>query len=271
MNIVQSWKDSLLLLLPQNFKLFALVTLKSIMDTYKTLFKYWWFLYVMATVCTGLLFWIGVRELKPGWYDTNSELFKQASIYHLQTILYMLGMIIALAIIYIACLFIVCLTARSSIKQKNYRYYFDYLKRYWYLLCIIFLLYVRINGVPIKSIPLMYSFSIILFLFTFDARPSLKALWRSGMNSLRFMVYNMPLLVLLELFVRLIDKVMIFINYLFVAAALVRPFHVGGITFVGLSTAMLSLILSPILIVILTNLYIKRVHDQPELYFPTPK
>src|SRR3989304_215348 len=43
-----SWKDGLTLLLPRNLKLFALVTLKSIIECYKIYFKYFWWVPVIA-------------------------------------------------------------------------------------------------------------------------------------------------------------------------------------------------------------------------------
>src|SRR5260221_11998421 len=51
MTLLQAWADSLSLLKLKNLKLFLLVTLKSIIDAYKLLLKYWWWLIAIMIGC----------------------------------------------------------------------------------------------------------------------------------------------------------------------------------------------------------------------------
>src|SRR5436190_21360269 len=51
MTLFQAWGDSLSLLKPKNLKLFVLVTLKSIIDAYKVLVVYWWWLFAIIAGC----------------------------------------------------------------------------------------------------------------------------------------------------------------------------------------------------------------------------
>lgn len=259
MNIVQSWKDSLLLLLPQNFKLFALVTLKSIMDTYKTLFKYWWFLYGSVIGFYGLIV-AGIFGLyKYKWYLPITDMLQL-----MISIIIMEFFFVLFFIIQAIFLFIVCLTTRSSIKQKNYAYYLNYLKQYWYCL------FLAMAALYIK-VPLLYSLLIIFLLFIVDAQPSLNNMIYALINSMRFMLYNFPLFIILELFIELAERLIIFINYYLLSGVFQVSHAIIFALFATLLVSIITLLFSPILIVILTNLYIKRVHDQPELYFPTPK
>ena len=51
MTLVQSWIDSLTLLKPKNAQLFIMVTLKSIIETYKVMFWYWGWVIILMVLC----------------------------------------------------------------------------------------------------------------------------------------------------------------------------------------------------------------------------
>src|SRR5579871_1355628 len=51
MTLVQAWIDSVQLLRPKNLQLFMMVTLKSIVEAYKLLFKYFWWLLGLLVLC----------------------------------------------------------------------------------------------------------------------------------------------------------------------------------------------------------------------------
>jgi len=68
MQLLQSWKESLAIFAPKNFKLFFLVTLKAILETFVALFRYCWaplLLFLVGSFFSveQLPFWLGSRGL----------------------------------------------------------------------------------------------------------------------------------------------------------------------------------------------------------------
>jgi hypothetical protein len=50
MTLLQSWKDSLSIFKPHNFKQFLVATFESIKETYVVWIKYWWWLIALLLV-----------------------------------------------------------------------------------------------------------------------------------------------------------------------------------------------------------------------------
>src|SRR5438128_1178522 len=168
MTLVQSWKDSLQLLKPKNFKLFVMVTIKSIMQAYKLYFKYfWWLLIVM------LLFFL---------FITPSSLVQSVVLLSFVHVVYGL-------------LFLgICFITRPSILQKDCSYLRIQFKKN--LLNVLF--------VPLLFISPYSPWSIFLILFFADSEGGFKKFLLSMWNALKMVIYNLPLILVIGLFLLVI-------------------------------------------------------------------
>ena len=227
MTLVQSWKDSVQLLKPKNFKLFAMVTIKSIIEAYKLYFKYfWWLLAVM------LLFFLCITP------DSLVHSVALLSFVHIIYGLLFLG---------------VCFITRPSILQKDYSYLrTQFKKNLWNVLFI-----------PLLFISPYSPWSVFLILFFADSEGGFKKFLLSMWNALKMMIYNLPLILVITLFLVMVNGFfyipILFLNYLYFIAPLRYLFTAIGA------------FLMPITICTYTNIYIKRLHDQFDLYFKQPE
>lgn len=264
-SIIESWKDSLALLIPRNFKSFALITFKSMINTYKAIFSYWWFLYLASIALKFIVLFIVPRLfITFNDFETPGELLKL--IEKQQIIAIILGYL-AYALNVILSFFI-CLAVRTSITPKNYSYYYDYLKKYWYCLPLILCVF------PIKIVLfswLIYCLVTIFLFFIFDLPLSLSNTIQALSSSIRFMFHNAPLFLLLglllDLFYYIINEKIIY--YLFIAIAqrekylsnLSLSFFLAAYTIelLELFIYSVSLIINLIVIVILYTIYQVRI------------
>ncbi len=118
MQLLQSWQDSLKLFYPKNLKLFALVTLKSIIDVYKLLLRYWWWLLIPIAIGAWYLLQIRIDMLAIVYESLKTGKMAPAMVFGLLTLSQcgrqLLGQLL---------LFIACLATRPSVAKKDIRYF----------------------------------------------------------------------------------------------------------------------------------------------------
>lgn len=232
MNSIQSWKDSMKLLQLQNLKPFLMVTGKAVFDVYHRMnhplsTRGNWFLGIALVVLIVLTNVINFFQ------------FIWLEVLLLNTTLHT---------IYFIC----CLSLRPSVAIKDKAYFIEYLTRYWYLL----VLGIVLGNTYVFFIPLMFIFYMFFLLFAFDSGGTVKGLVRALRNAVAMLYYNAPLSIVLYAAVSLLTLALH--SLVFFAWSLW-----GGLTI----TIILYLIFVPIEVALITNVYIKRLHDQPQFYF----
>jgi hypothetical protein len=222
MTVLQSWGDSLSLFTYQNFKLFTLVTLKSIIDVYKKLLQYWWWLVIPALLIYSEIGSAPVLlMLFVGFFFTNLFIFA-----------------------------VICST-RPSIEQKNSDYFKQQLC--YFPLTLAFLLPGYFLPKIISVAPI--AFFILFYLDSVDQSLFKKAgVFKAWKRTILMGVYNMPLLIIINFILRIFYIIIL-------SCVAVSP----------LAVVIISFLLLPISGCVYTNIYIKRLHEQFELYFPQPK
>lgn len=237
MTVLEAWKDSLSFFKWQHLKMFLLVTLKSIIDTYKIMFKYWWFLYA-------ILFVIPLTLIFPPLFILNMPLW---------------------SILYVLLFFLVCLAARPSRELKNYAYFKGYIQKFWPLLLITF----AASLIGVLNIGLLHYPFILFLLFSLDSDNTFDAMSRAFLNAIKMFIYNVPIFlatILLLWFATLFIVAILAAFVAGIALAFSPKFFMLGIGALGVIS-----LLIPIEICIVTNIYIKKLHEQSELYFTTQK
>lgn len=268
MRLLRSWRDSLLLLAPQNFKLFALVTLKSTFETYKALTRVWYiFLFPVIILIQRLYF--------------GREAFEARFMAPLSVPSYiMTGVLYVGFAVWVTVAF--CLATRASIGQKT-SHYFDKYKRFILVLALVAIVlwqfsfwwnrffasyYYELTAaralVPALAALVLSDFVpllIFFILFYLDSDGSIKQLWIAAVRAVKMTVYNLPLLLVLMTVIAL--PVLMLIKY-------ATSHQWSGYMNTG-AFLLYVLILKPLLINLWTNIYIKKLHEMPDLYFNQPK
>ncbi len=257
MYFLRSWKESLLLFLPQSAKLFLLVTIKTILQSYKHIIsKLWWLL---------LLTW-GI-DIACAPYIRHKSLI----------------MLIPL-IAWLITFFCIFLAIRPSIARKTWNYYkvhSYYFIPFSLLVCLFFFIsllvlypvvfifkqltvyqYWAINIfflLPTHLVPLFIAPCVAYTLFfLFDAKKPyihfLVVLWRA----LKMAFYNYPFNLI---FYAICNVISFAIWYLF------SFIHSSTFHFIA-SSSLMSALAVPLPLCFLITFYTKRLHDQFELYYP---
>ena len=296
MNLLPAWRDSLTLFQPKNFKLFFLVTLKTMVDTFKVWIKYFWWIWALKIVY--------VAELLPIPYP--AEFFIAHPLFY--------ALIPSYHNIFLVT---ILLAARPSTALKNCAYFRSY---FWRALLMIFLfsladvivtviimgphlgaeatnvramsnyifgsLEVVMTLLMIRSPEVsatfllrrgafFYEYAVLLThvvimwgtitysLFLFDSDGSIKSFFKSWIHAVKMMLYNLPFYI-----IALVGLVIIpAYPYVFIGIDLLEPSHGLWYYFVGAVWGVLITLLSLFTICFLTNFYIKKLHDQFTLYF----
>ncbi len=239
MYLIQSWVDSLSLFKPKNFKLFGLITAKSIGVAYGLLLKYFW--------------WIPFGMICVSSYFDHQYIWR------------------------IACfiwLFVAVFCARPSVSKKNCAYF----RRYgphvpsfvaglftvliFFVVCQLVLLWIlsflNLESAYFLILILSYGMAlavssvITLFCFSVSDMPvSLKNCAKALRFTFMMVWYNAPAVVLLY-------------------APLI---FVTGLISIRLSEAsrIVEWMMIPVQVCVLGNFYIKRLHEQSKLFFKQPK
>ena len=243
MHVLQSWKDSLSLFKPKNFKLFALVTLKTIGETYLTLFKYFWWFIVLCIL----------------WEYMYAPLYSPVTS----------GVYEVYGLLQYILTFISCVIVRPSVMQKNYSYFKNYSL---YFLGFIVGMIVLIGVFACFELPFRLLFfedshivrmlhygvgsvvAAVILLFSFfelDMPLSLSNWVRAFRYAIKMFWYNAPAIILL------------YAPLFFISIAM--EFTIPEVI------RFAYWLIIPIEASIIGNFYIKRLHEQPQLYFKQPK
>ncbi|EKD48714.1 MAG: hypothetical protein ACD_64C00170G0001 [uncultured bacterium] len=235
MNIVQSWKDSLNLFKPENLKPFLMVTAKTVIDIYKNINKPLTSQgnWILFGIVAGLVVLTNIVKLFH-WFWLVELLL--ATMYYLLT-------------------FVVVLALRPSIDQKGWDYFYDKVQKFWYLIAPMIIL--AIGGIDTVGLFVWYLF----FLFAaIDTHGTAQELLGSLRTSFIMIVYNLPVCiaayVALWFINKLLDGLLSFVIGYF-----------GGLTL----AVLFYILLIPIQVALIANLYVKFIHGQPSLYFKQPE
>ncbi len=266
MYVLHAWKSSLQIFIPSNFKLFLLVTLKTIVSTFKKYLKYGW-----PFILTGAFF-AGIVLSFDKSFDNTSELMaaiKESQMPKAWLGLLAIGGLVAL-LSYIFCNFLVAIFARPSVDQKNCAYMRTFTTRYFlgYLLLNFFfaivtvllrvnwpLVLAGVSSLEIAEFPvsapqhfleiLWYITNLFGILFYLDLGGSFSSVFKSLWFAIKMTFYNLPLVAI-------------------IAGVLLLGARIGDDYLQILSY--LHLILYPFLFCFMATLYTKKVHDQARLY-----
>ncbi len=244
MNLLEAWKDSLEILRPKNFKLFLLVTLNSIVQTYKTLIT-------RLGLFIGLFF---------------AALFVFSFVVP-RTYAYAV-VVFAFAVLFVLLLlFATILAARPSTLKKNISYFLSYKKHFLYFVVCLALFGVAVSalGFLLFKLGLFPSFHLIFkldqplwwawILFFVDTKPSFvncfMALWRT----IKMFIYNAPFWLFGYFLPLWVVQSIFWPIYAYLPASVMPGTLIAG----GLALVI------PICYV--TNFYVKKIHDQFNLYY----
>ncbi len=236
MNIIQSWKESLSLLKPENLKPFVLVTVKTVLDIYKSINKPLssrgnWFL--LGAVAVLVILTNGLKLFHLFWLEAAL----------LNSIRY-------------ALIFVFALALRPSIGQKGWDYFYENIQKFWYILVAMILL--GLSGAYI--IPFFFVWYLFFLFALFDTHGTANESLRAVRTSFVMLLYNFPLCAV----VYAVIGVMNIVLYYFIAFVLG---YFGGLTI----AVFLCILFVPIEVALIANLYIKFIHGQPSLYFKQPE
>ena len=253
-HLLRSWKESLSLFIPKNAKLFILVTLKTIIQSYKLIFAHLWWLFLVSWALDVI----------------NARYF--------YNIFFALLPLFA----WLITIFCVYLVIRPSLQRKKFSYYWE--KAYYFIhffIITIFVFFVFFSIVKLLSMlaplnefqylsiitlslmpsPLMPLFIspplTFMIFFALDSDGSLKSIFSSIIRGFKMALYNYPFCLIFYL--------------ICIAIALIGYVAILTFTFFGSSILLSSLVshlLIPIPLSVLSNFYTKRLHDQFGLYYP---
>jgi len=231
MKLIESWKQSAQLLVPESFKSFILVTVKATIDIYAEMNK------PHATKSNWMLAGI------VAFLIILSNVIKKLYWFWLEPLV-LNGMQFGL-------FFILVLALRASVDMKDAAYFKKYVHRFWFL----FILTIAIGLTPIFAIPFLLMIYTFFLLFSFDSQGSLHDYIHALRNAGIMVLYNFPVCFAIELIRWLVG--LIFNKFIIFSIG-----SWGGLTL----AAIVYLIFVPMIVALYTNLYIKLFHNQPEWY-----
>lgn len=253
MQLLTAWKDSLVLFIPKNFRQFLLLTANTIIQSYGVWIRYWWWL---LPIYAGIVWRSGLLD---EYAQTDS-----------------LAMQIAFLGIVGLIFFTFLLSVRASILRKDYAYFLKYAQRpdTYFLYCIISLsalIYFLDWSISIGTdwpshlymLFVAYCAQLWFLFFMFfllDSRGTLYDAIRSSYQSLTMMVYSLPFFI--GCFMIMLPIVLMLQELVPFSVAFIHTHFVGAF---GLLLTWHCAISLPICF--LSNVYIKKVHEQYSLYY----
>lgn len=243
MHIMQSWKESIALLKPSNFKLFFLVSVKACMGAIITMIKYWWWLI--------FLYW-------SEWFFWSQDSFYGAGL-------------AADAIKAILLILFLC-SLRASAAIKDYKYFGRMLLKVWYVIPLSVFFFWISSQIPVIPAEweswfyffwtgeVMYLF-ILFLLFILDSNGSMQESRLSLSRAFKMLIFNLPWLFIINLVFHTIEWIVFFVSFY-----LAQFSHVGA----TITSELLVGIFYSLELALIVNFYIKRLYDQIELYFVLP-
>ena len=252
MTLVQAWIDSVQLLRPKNFKLFIMVTLKSIIEAYKLLFKYFWWLILLLLIFYGCV--IG-------------NLYFFALIVVIQSLLF----------------FMVCSITRPSVAKKNCAYFRSQLYPFMYIIIFQLVLGGISYFIPdalmisVKSLTsfLYFPWLTLLILFFLDSEKNIKKFFISMWHAVKMIVFNFPIIVCFYIAIYVFDIGILWFFEKCVELLFQLFIWVGVrsrmLLYINYLMGITPSLLLPIGICTYANIYIKKLHDQFDLYVKQPQ
>jgi hypothetical protein len=260
-HLLRSWKESLSLFIPKNAQLFALVTLKNILQSYTIILRDGWWLFGLSMIAE----YIYTRYFGPQSFFGFIPL-----------------------ILWFITIFLMYLIIRPSLKRKGYSYYKDYIGAFFYfalfsilgyLFFLTLLRFALLFSVTIANpfyfvsnvfmiltallapgpqlMPLYVSpLLTFLILFILDSDRSIASIFKSIIRAFKMVIYNYP-------FCLIIFSIWALLS----VCSQLLIFKIFGPHSFLLSSAV-SYLLLPIPICIFTLFYTKRLHEQFGLYYP---
>jgi hypothetical protein len=236
MRVLDSWGKTKDFFERKNFSLFILVTLKAIKTSYEGLLKF---------LGVPILLLIGLDILFDGRMSITAD--------------YCLFMVRTGVVIFMF------LTVRPSLQQKIWQYY-----RHYTLHAVIAGVWVAallliprmcslgcVSYIPYQVLLVESAFAIFFFL---DQHITFANFMNAQVQALKMFIYNLPICFIISLLVACVMAVVLR------AAALVGRFFE-----VHVPAPDIMLLLAPIFLSILSNMYIKFLHEQSDVYFAQPK
>jgi hypothetical protein len=238
MTLLQSWADSLTLLKPKHLQLFVMVTIKSIIEAYKSYIRYFWWAIVSLIMCAIASQFLPLQDYAFLNVQYKNLLFFTSCWFY--------------ELLFLA----VCFCTRPSILQKDSVYFFLQFKK-----IILFWIFVPLFS---WSSAAYYGY-VFTVLFFADSDGGLKSFLRSLWNAVKMIVFNLPLIVLLGAGIYFFGWIggkglaqFLIAQNIYLYPQFFLFFNVIGA------------LLLPIGVCTYTNIYIKRLHDQFDLYFKQP-
>jgi hypothetical protein len=286
MQLLASWRDSLTIFFKlSNLKLFCLVTLKSLVESYKVWLKYWgWLLVVLClfliwkqpVITPAVIFVFGFADVVVrNMVFTDSPEIVMADL---------IGT--GLVIVSIITLF---LSVRPSMMLKTYAYFFSYYAHavytvLWFVLIssvwafimsllalsalpgistIKYLLMAVGMGISLFLVVCIPSMTLFYIYFLYDTDGSCVSALQSVRRAFLMFVYNVPFCCLAGLIIVLLCG-MIFL----LAHGMVIVFGIRDTAeYYGVITTFKVLFFMPVIANGANNFYLKRLHEQFNLYF----
>ena len=264
--LANSWISDFQLVIPKNLKLFLLVTLNAVKQTYAILVRKWWWLYggLIAMNLVGIINIIVTYDSPYLYVPSNILMILQFIVLILQFI----------------PLFILFLTVRPSVSIKNYSYYGGYYKHYFFSYAILmglvfaqFIPFLRGSLLISKTFILSPFVSFFMF-FYLDSDGSIREVFLSIYRAFKMLFFHVPLIIVMLVIFSYAFSGSIYVfnqnlHKLFEAELSIKEesFHLI-ILLRDLAYLVASYLLLPFIICFYNNFYIKKVHEQFNLYFP---
>lgn len=224
-NIVVSWIHSLKMLAPENFKPLALVTLKTLGETYKTIFKRLWWFVALGAVATVKL------EFFRRYYGFADQIFAFA--------------LMVWVLLWVSLLILV---ARPSVALKDSAYFFHYSLIGLLFMGVLF----GILSMPVSDDIriLLMSYCVFLGFFLSDTNYTTSEIVRAPWRALKMSIALLPIYFLIT-------------GLLYGVFVLLKSFFLG--TFLG--AVILVVGVFPLIIVLMSRLYILTIHKNYKEYY----
>lgn len=245
--LIHSWINDFQILLPKNLKLFLLVTLNAVKQVYALLLRKWWWLY--GALAIGNIF-------------ITLHMPTRASIVFIPLAL--------LIFVQFIPLFILFLTVRPSVSLKSYHYYMGYYKyyilSYGSLICLmmaIFLAYPLRYPLLMINTFILSPFVIFFMFFYLDSDGSIIELLSSVYRAAVILIFHYPfILISYSIMYVLFSKSELLFRMLF--------FRILDDAWMAEKLGFLTAVylLVPFIFCFYNTFYIKKVHEQFNLYFP---
>jgi hypothetical protein len=180
------------------------------------------------------------------------------------------SLFIAMAL-YQLLFFIVCVIARPSVVKKDFAYFRSQLYSFIYFIPLLFVnSAVESVFAPIGKFLPFSAWTIFSILFFLDSEKNVRNLCRSAWHALKMIIFNFPFILCVHIAILLFTAVIFSIISLPVMGTMVFGMSISlpieSFFFAALVYGAMVILLLPISICPYANIYIKKLHDQDDLY-----